>query len=101
MGRRVDQGDIIKTDRYAMPVLVVSKNFFNESGRIIGCPIMKEVAEGPLHLQIETKKVKGYVLCEELKMLDLKLRRYQIMDRISMNDIVNVTDAIQGIFDYV
>ena len=34
------QGDIIKVEKIKPPVLVVSKDFFNESGEIIGCPII-------------------------------------------------------------
>ena len=33
------QGDILKIEKTKHPVLVVSKDFFNTSGEIIGCPI--------------------------------------------------------------
>lgn len=33
--------------------------------------------------------------------LDLTIRGFSRVDRISMADIINITDAIQGIFDYV
>ena len=36
------QGDILKIEKIKHPVLVVSKDFFNSSGEIIGCPIMDE-----------------------------------------------------------
>lgn len=35
------QGDILKVEKIKHPVLVVSKDFFNTSGEIIGCPIIK------------------------------------------------------------
>lgn len=34
------QGDILKIDKIVHPVLVASKDFFNSSGEIIGCPII-------------------------------------------------------------
>ena len=39
---QLHQGDILKIDKIKHPVLVVSKDFFNSSGEIIGCPIISE-----------------------------------------------------------
>ena len=39
MTEALHQGEIIKIEKIKHPVLVVSKNFFNETGEIIGCPI--------------------------------------------------------------
>ena len=97
----VSQGDVISVSGIKIPVLVVSKDFFNASGEIIGCPVIKEGEEGPLHILIETKKTKGYVHCEKMKLFDLHVRSHTVKDRIPMADIINITDAIQGIFDYV
>ena len=36
------QGDILKIEKIKHPVLVVSKDFFNSSGEIIGCPIITD-----------------------------------------------------------
>ena len=44
---------------------------------------------------------KGYIQCEQMKMLDLRIRGYKIIDRVKMADVINVTDAIQSIFDYI
>ena len=41
------QGDILKIEKIKHPVLVVSKDFFNTSGEIIGCPIIKNSTAGP------------------------------------------------------
>ena len=34
----VHQGDILKIEKIKIPVLVVSKDFFNQTGEIIGWP---------------------------------------------------------------
>ena len=101
MKRQVCQGDVIKLAGIPVPVLVVSKDFFNATGEVIGCPILKNGTDGPLHIYIETEKTKGYVQCEKLKLLDLNVRGFSVRDRIAMADIINITDAIQGIFDYI
>lgn len=95
------QGDIIKVEKIKPPVLVVSKDFFNESGEIIGCPIIGDSNEGPLHIWTSTKEVEGYVQCEKMALLDLSVRGYKIIDSMPLSELINISDAIQGIFEYI
>ena len=53
------QGDILKIEKIKHPVLVVSKDFFNTSGEIIGCPIIKNSTAGPLHIWMSTEENEG------------------------------------------
>ena len=53
----IHQGDILKIEKIKMPVLVVSKDFFNQTGEIIGCPVYKKGEPGALHIRIETDEV--------------------------------------------
>lgn len=101
MSMDLHQGDILKIERIKYPVLIVSKDFFNSSGEIIGCPIYTNSSESPLHIAVKASEVQGYVQCEKLALLDLAVRGYQKIDRILIGDIMNITDAVQGIFDYV
>lgn len=97
----LQQGDIIKIERIKHPVLVVSKNIFNTSGQIIGCPIIKNSMPGPLHIWMETDENEGYVHCEKLALLDLSVRGHKKIDRLPISDMINISDAIQGIFEYI
>ncbi|MBQ0040698.1 MAG: type II toxin-antitoxin system PemK/MazF family toxin [Clostridiales bacterium] len=101
LNNSVKQGGVLKVDKLNFPVLVVSKNFFNQEGLVIVCPILKESIESPLHIKISSKKMEGYVHCEDLRLLDLKARRFSVIDSIDMLSIINITDAVQGIFDYI
>ena len=101
MASKVHQGDILKIEKIPTPVLVVSKDFFNESGEVIGCPIYTNSVRGPLHIPVSSREISGYVQCEKLALLDLTVRGHKKVDRISIYDIMNITDAIQGIFEYV
>ncbi len=92
------QGDILKIDKIVHPVLVASKDFFNSSGEIIGCPIIINSKPGPLHIWMSTK---GYIHCEKLALLDLSIRGYKKTDSLPISEIINVSDAIQGIFEYI
>ncbi len=101
MSGELQQGDILKIEHIRHPVLIVSKNFFNSSGEIIGCPIYSNSTAGPLHIAVATDEIQGYVQCEKLALLDLTVRRHKKISRLMLNDIINITDAVQGIFDYV
>ena len=70
----IEQGDILKVSGLKYPVIVVSNNFFNESGKAIVCPILKNVVEGPLHIMLKDSSVEGYVLCEQVRYVDLAER---------------------------
>lgn len=95
------QGDILKIEKIKHPVLVVSKDFFNTSGEIIGCPIIQDSTPGPLHIWMSANETRGYIHCEKLALLDLSVRGYQKVDRLPFADMINVSDAIQGIFEYI
>lgn len=98
---RLHQGDILKIEKIKHPVLVVSKDFFNTSGAIIGCPIIRDSMPGPLHIWMATEENEGYIQCEKLALLDLTMRGYKKVDRLPISEMINVSDAIQGIFEYV
>lgn len=98
---RLHQGDILKIEKISHLVLVASKDFFNTSGEIIGCPIIQNSGPGPLHIWMSTENTEGYIQCEKLALLDLSVRGYKKTDRLSISEMMNVSDAIQGIFDYI
>lgn len=97
----LQQGEILKIEKIKHPVLVASKDFFNTSGAIIGCPIISDSLPGPLHIWISTKNTEGYVQCEKIALLDLSIRGYKKVDRLPISEMMNVSDAIQGIFEYI
>ncbi|MDR0890869.1 MAG: type II toxin-antitoxin system PemK/MazF family toxin [Endomicrobium sp.] len=96
----IDQGDILKVEQIGSPVLVVSKNSFNQSEQSLCCPIVKKTFSDPLHIPISSKEIEGVVQCEQIKIIDLKYRGCSKIGSLDLADIMNITDAIQGIFDY-
>ena len=42
----VEQGDLLNVDGLSCPVIVVSSNFFNRSGKAVVCPILRRAAAG-------------------------------------------------------
>ena len=96
----VEQGDLLRVGGITYPVIVVSNDFFNRSGRVMACPIVPDAVEGPLHIRLKDQKVEGWVLCEQVRYLDLKARRFSRLAASRYFDIMDISDAVMGIFDY-
>lgn len=97
---KVEQDDLLKVSGFAYPVIVVSNDFFNETGKAIVCPIMKNAVEGPLHIKLRDCTVEGYVLCEQVRYVDLAARHFSKMTATHYFDIMDISDAVMGMFDY-
>ena len=81
-------------------MIVVSKSFFNSSGQAIVCPINNDISAGPLHIEIDASPVRGCVMCEQVKYIDLRHRQFTKVTDAGYYDTMNISDAIMGIFDY-
>ena len=97
---KVEQGDILKVQRQPYPVVVASNNYFNETGKAVVCPIRKDVRPGPLHLPVKHEQADGYILCEQVHYLDLGQRTFSKIGTIPYFDVMDLSDAVMGIFDY-
>ena len=96
----IEQGDMLQISGINYPVIVVSNDFFNQSGKVIACPIVKDTIEGPLHIKLKDSSVEGIVLCEQVKYLDLKARHFSKLTSTHYFDIMDISDAVMGMFDY-
>lgn len=97
---KIAQGDFLRVSGIGYPVIVVSNDFFNQTGKAIVCPIVPEAEKGPLHIEVKDSVVKGYVLCEQVKYLDLKARRFSRLTTSHYFDIMDISDAVMSMFDY-
>ena len=94
----VEQGEIIKIEGIKIPALVVSKNLFNESGKVIVCPVIEGSSSATLSFPIDDDR---YVLCDSIRQLDIKSRGFTQNGRIPLAQVIQITDRIQSIFDYI
>lgn len=96
------QGDIIKISGFRNKFMVISKNAFIKATNVFHvCPLLENYAEGPLHIAVTGKeKTNGIVICEQIKLIDPSARGCTRVDRVPYEDIMNISDAIQGIFEY-
>lgn len=96
-----EQGDIVSIEGVVHKMLVVSNQAFNDAGGIVVCPILKDVEEGALHIPVDCARIKGVAVCEQLKFFQLKHRSFRVVDSISFFQVTDISDAIQGIFEFI
>ena len=95
-----EQGDLLRISGIKYPVVVVSNDFFNRSGKAIVCPILRDAPEGPLHIRLKDSEVEGIVLCEQIKYVDLSARHVSRLSASHYFDIMDIADAVVSMFDY-
>ena len=97
------QGDIIKINGFNKQLfLIVSKNaFIRATGIFHVCPLIIGVTEGPIHIPVIGQNgEEGTAICEQVKAIDPNARACTKADILEYRDIINVSDTIQGIFEY-
>ena len=66
------------------------------------CPVLPGVEEGPVHIKVNLLNSKKTVtaICEQVKLIDPAARGIAAVDSISYADKMEVSDTIQGLFEY-
>ena len=98
-----NQGDIVKISGFNKQLFViVSKNaFIRATGMFHVCPVIPGVPAGPIHIEVKGKSGEaGTVICEQIKAIDPAARGCRRVDLLSYDNIMNVSDAVQGLFEY-
>ena len=101
----VKQGDIIKVDFNPQagheqagyrPALVISNDFFNQKTNLtIVCPITNTSNRFPLHIPLDSRTVTtGVVLCEHVKVLDLKARPCKVVEQLPKDLLDKVVGVV-------
>ncbi len=100
-----ERGDIIWIDfspqlgheqRGRRPALVISHRKYNEKvGLGIFCPITSKAKNYPFEVQIDLDKIKGAVLCDQLKNLDWAARNTEFIERLELKKLQDVIERIE------
>ncbi len=103
-GYAPERGDIIWLDftpqsgheqRGKRPAIVISSKEYNEkAGLGIFCPITSKEKGYPFEVKIESKKIDGVILSDQIKSLDWKSRNAEFIVKASKEEIKEVTDKI-------
>lgn len=101
----VKQGDIVKVNLDPQlgheqagdrPALIISNDDFNIRTKLaVVCPITNTRNNFPLHIPLpDDLTTTGVVLCEHIRTLDLNVRPYNFIERISTEFLQSVIDVI-------
>ena len=93
------QGSIILLEhRYFM---IISRDYFNRTEQVIACPVIPDQNSypSPVH-RVINEPVKGTVFCEQMRYFDLSRRHYQVIREVPVEDLMEVSDIVQGLVEY-
>ena len=78
------------------PAVVISNNIFNNKTKLaIVCPITNTDNKFPLHIPLDKRtKTKGVILCEHVKSLDLKNRKYEVIEKLPQDILENIINIV-------
>jgi mRNA interferase MazF len=104
------QGDIILLEfdpqagheqKGKRPALIISNNTYNNFLNIaLVCPITRTDRKFPLHVKLDSNlNTTGFIMCEQVKALDIKARNAVFFERVSRETIDEVTDIVTGFLE--
>lgn len=103
------QGDIIKLDLTPTkgheqagyrPALVVSNASFSQASHMrMVCPITNTNRNSPLHVALNGLQTTGFVMCDQVRVVDIRTRGYKVVESISEDTLWEVCDIIIGSVD--
>lgn len=102
-----DRGDMVWLDfnpqlgheqRGRRPALTVSFKAYNEKiGLALFCPITSKEKGYPFEVVISSKKIKGSVLSDQIKSLDLRERNVEFIEKIGVKELEEVIEKIEAL----
>ena len=83
------------------PAIVLSKdNYHKYTNMAVICPITTNTKKFPTHYELlNTKKVKGSVLCEHIRSIDFNARKLSFVEEIKKDELEEIIDIINGIIE--
>lgn len=99
-----DRGDIVWADfdpqkgheqAYRRPAVVLSPKFYHEkSGLCVACPITSRSKGYEFEVLIESEKVKGVVLADQIRSMDWRVRRIVFIQKIDPAVLAEIKESV-------
>lgn len=102
MENKVSLGDIIKISGKKNYFVVVSSNTFNRYSSVFYvCPIVDDALIGPFHVDVKGRSgICGAAICENVIPISSANIAYKQVDNIPYAQVMEISDILQGIFEY-
>ena len=62
----------------------------------IVCPITNTDKNNPLHVELKGLKTTGFVLCDQIRAIDIRARSYKVVETIDEDTLWEICDIAQG-----
>ena len=95
----IEQGDIIKLDLYPNPIVVLSKKMYNQSGKVLGCPLQSDSSNTTFELELTCDDVTFYAQTDDIRKIDIKSNKVQQIGNISLGKQIIMADMVQSILE--
>lgn len=100
-----EQGDIVALtfdpqsgheQKGRRPAVIVSNKVFNRHlGLAFACPITNTKRDFPFHIKVESDRITGFIMVEQMKSIDYKSRKIKFIEK-AKQDTVDEILAILG-----
>jgi len=107
--KKAKQGDIIKINLdptrgheqagYRPALVVNNASHSRASNMTIVCPITNTDRKSPVHVRLDGLITTGFVMCDQVRAIDIRARDYKIVESIDGETLWEVCDIIQGAVD--
>lgn len=108
MVKKYKQGDIIYVNfnpqagheqKGFRPAVIVSSDDYNYlSNLVLAAPITHTYSENIFRVEIKNnKKIDGYIMCDQIKMIDVVARKAKYCDKLSRDSLNLVLSIIRSI----
>jgi len=105
----VKQGDIIAIDLDPIkgheqsgyrPVLVINNSMYSKNSNMtLICPITSTDRKNIMHVKLTKTTTKGYILCDQVRAVDLSSRKYKTLEVLDYDTLWDVCDIVKGAVD--
>jgi mRNA interferase MazF len=107
--KQTKQGSIIKLDFNPTkgheqagyrPAVVISNDLFGRVTNLtLVCPITNTHRKNPLHLKLNDVKTTGFVMCDQLRVVDLRTRKFSLVETLSQELTERISSLIKSFVD--
>jgi mRNA interferase MazF len=78
-----------------IPAIVLSPKEYNRKTHLLlACPITSRVKGYPFEVPLESKKVQGVVLSDQVKSLDWKVRKVEFVEKADESIVAEIQDKL-------
>ncbi len=80
------------------PALIISNETFNRHvGLAIACPITNTDRNFPFHVKVDSDKLTGFVMTEQIKSIDYKVRKVKFVEKVSDEVMGKVLGMLESV----